>query len=244
MAWLSVDFDSKALRMPVSVDILMPQGHGNYKTIYLLHGAGGDKSTWLLKTRVADYVEGKNIAVIMPSGNNGFYVNQKHGKNYMDYISKELPELCSTWFSLSENRQDRLIAGMSMGGYGAFVNAMNHPEVFGYAASFSGVMDILERYDRPQGLDLVRVFGDRSELEGSKYDLFSLSKHNLADNKYYISCGLQDIRLDMSEKIYEHMKNQGFSVHLDKSQGGHDFNYWDSCIKQAIQWFMQEGEVR
>jgi len=27
MAWLSADFDSKALHMPVSVDILMQQGH-------------------------------------------------------------------------------------------------------------------------------------------------------------------------------------------------------------------------
>lgn len=242
MAWLSADFDSKALHMPVSVDILMPQGHGNYKTIYLLHGAGGDKTTWLLKTRIADYVEKENVAVIMPSGNNGFYVNQRYGKNYMDYISQELPELCESWFSLSERRQDRMIAGMSMGGYGAFVNALNRPDVFGYVASFSGVLDIMQRYDHPQGLDMQRIFGDRNELEKSRNDLFYITEQATNDLQYLIMCGEQDIRCNMSEAMYIHMKNYGYSVSFEKTEGKHDFVYWDQCIKRAIEWFVEESE--
>ena len=244
MAWLSADFDSKALHMPVSVDILMPQGHGDYKTIYLLHGAGGDKTTWLLKTRIADYVEGKNVAVIMPSGNNSFYVNQIQGKNYMDYISHELPELCESWFSLSASKQDRMIAGMSMGGYGAFVNALNNPEVFGYVASFSGLLDVLQRYDRPQGLDMQRVFGRREELVESKNDLFYMTKQYKNDIRYLIMCGKQDNRLKMNEDLYAQMKDLGYFVEMENSEGKHDFDYWDQCIKKAIEWFMQEREVK
>ena len=244
MAWLSADFDSKALHMPVSVDILMPQGHGDYKTIYLLHGAGGDKTTWLLKTRIADYVEGKNVAVIMPSGNNSFYVNQIQGKNYMDYISHELPELCDSWFSLSASKQDRMIAGMSMGGYGAFVNALNNPEVFGYVASFSGLLDVLQRYDRPQGLDMQRVFGRREELVESKNDLFYMTKQYKNDIRYLIMCGEQDNRLKMNEDLYAQMKDLGYFVEMENSEGKHDFDYWDQCIKKAIEWFMQEREVK
>ena len=74
MAWLSMNFKSDALNMPVMVDILMPQGHGNYRTLYLLHGAGGDHASWITKSQIADYVEGKDIAVIMPSGNNKCYI--------------------------------------------------------------------------------------------------------------------------------------------------------------------------
>ena len=43
--------------MPVMLDVLMPQGHSGYKTLYLLHGAGGDHACWTLKTRIADYVD-------------------------------------------------------------------------------------------------------------------------------------------------------------------------------------------
>ena len=65
MAWISINFESKALGMPVMTNVLMPQGRGGYKTLYLLHGAGGDYASWLLKSRVADYAEGNNIAVVM-----------------------------------------------------------------------------------------------------------------------------------------------------------------------------------
>lgn len=54
MAWISINFESKALGMPVMTNVLMPQGRGGYKTLYLLHGAGGDYASWLLKSRVAD----------------------------------------------------------------------------------------------------------------------------------------------------------------------------------------------
>ena len=48
MAWISINFESKALGMPVMTNVLMPQGRGGYKTLYLLHGAGGDYASWLL----------------------------------------------------------------------------------------------------------------------------------------------------------------------------------------------------
>ena len=119
MAWISINFESKALGMPVMTNVLMPQGRGGYKTLYLLHGAGGDYASWLLKSRVADYAEGNNIAVVMPSGNNKCYVNNRYGKDYFTFLTEELIEKCETWFDLSPKKEDRFIAGMSMGGYGA-----------------------------------------------------------------------------------------------------------------------------
>ena len=89
MAWISINFESKALGMPVMTNVLMPQGRGGYKTLYLLHGAGGDYASWLLKSRVADYAEGKNIAVVMPSGNNKCYVNNRYGKDCLTFRQKK-----------------------------------------------------------------------------------------------------------------------------------------------------------
>lgn len=121
MAHLKLTMESETLRLPVSLDILMPQGRGGYKTLYLLHGAGGDCESWLLRSRVADYCMNTNIAVVCPSGDNRFYVNNVNGRDYGNYIADELVNFMEKTFSVSDRMEDRYIGGMSMGAYGAFM---------------------------------------------------------------------------------------------------------------------------
>ena len=54
MALININYESKILGMPVMINAIIPQGRGNYKTLYLLHGMGGDYTTWITKSRVAD----------------------------------------------------------------------------------------------------------------------------------------------------------------------------------------------
>ena len=101
--------------MPVMINAIIPQGRGSYKTLYLLHGMGGDYTTWITKSRAADYVDNTDIAVIMISGDNKCYVDNVHGRKYFTFLTEELIETCTNWFGLSCDRKDRYIAGMSMG---------------------------------------------------------------------------------------------------------------------------------
>ena len=241
MAWLNIDFKSEALNMPVMLDVLIPQGHGNYKTLYLLHGAGGDHSSWLIKSQIAEYGENKNIAVIMPSGENKCYVNNRHGKNYSDYITGELIQKCETWFPLSINKKDRYIAGMSMGGYGAFYSALEKEKLYNKAFSYSGLLNIIQRYDNPQGLDMYPVFGERQDLIDDEKDLFEKAKNNIdkfkninEPTKFIIECGLDDTRLNMSQELYKCMSELGYDVSLKISAGNHNWEYWNKCIQNTI----------
>jgi putative tributyrin esterase len=109
-----------------------------------LHGAGGDHSSWVLNTRIADYVNTTDIAVVMPSGNNRFYINNIHGKDYYTYAVKELITQCEQWFNISRDPKDRYIAGMSMGGYGAFYAALNNPSM--YNTAFLGIKPVTNMY--------------------------------------------------------------------------------------------------
>lgn len=243
MAWLTVNFESKALHMPVMLDVLIPQGHGGYRQLYLLHGAGGDHASWITKSRVADYAEGKNIAVIMPSGNNKCYVNNKHGKDYFTFLTEELPQKCQTWFSLSEKRQDRYIAGMSMGGYGAIHAALKRPDFYAAAFSYSGLLDISERFEKPQGLDLYPVFGKKEEFSTNEDDLYWLINNMTCKNKksvdnapkIFIFCGLQDRRIGMSREFYRAIQEKGFAVSYEEGEGDHNWNYWDKCIRNTLE---------
>lgn len=174
MAWLTIHFRSKTLGRPETIEALIPQGHGNYKVLYLLHGLGGNHSTWMKKSRLEDYAEHKNIAIIMPSGYNKCYVNNVNGKNYGDYIAKELPELCERWFSISKKAEDRYIAGNSMGGYGAIHAALTHPGVYAGAYSYSGFLDMKESFSNPNIFSTRPVFGEKENFDKMQFDLFEI----------------------------------------------------------------------
>ena len=76
----------------------------------------------------------------MPSGLNANYANWERfsiGYNMYDYFLKELMPLIYGWFPASDKREDNFIAGLSMGGTGTLVYALNHPERFAAAAVLS-----------------------------------------------------------------------------------------------------------
>ena len=244
MAHLTINFRSKAHGMPVMLDVLMTQGRGGYKTLYLLHGAGGDHTRWVLNTRIADYVNNRNIAVVMPSGKNRFYVNNEYGKNFYTYITEELVSQCEQWFDISRKAEDRYIAGMSMGGYGAVYAGLKKPSMYNTVFSYSGLLNILERYDKPQGLDMFPVFGTRQQLIDNNYDLYTLI--NQAENvqtKYVIACGTQDPRIHMSRQLSEALTNGGIPNVYRESPGAHDFAYWDYCIEQTVKYLCGEESL-
>lgn len=251
MAHLSINFKSEVLHMPVMLDVIMPQGHGGYKTLYLLHGAGGDHTTWYGKSRVEDYVDNKNIAVIMPSGNNKFYVNNEHGKDYFTFITDELPKMCERWFDISGRADDRYIAGISMGGYGALYGALKKPGFYAGAFGISpylGAGEALKSYEQGRGKgigeDLYPVFGNCENYAQKMYDLCDLT-HNLGENsgncvdnftKFIISCGLQDkmVSPQACGKLADCMKMHGYKADFISEQGEHNWDYWDMCIRRIV----------
>ena len=240
MALVNINFESRTLGMPVMINAIIPQGRGNYKTLYLLHGMGGDYTTWITKSRVADYVDNTNIAVIMVSGDNKCFVDNVHGRKYFTFLTEELIETCTNWFGLSCNREDRYIAGMSMGGYGAVHAALMKPDIYGKVFSYSGLLDIEKRYDNPQGINTYQIFGDRDKIADNNFDIMQcLKEDNVKTNvekypEFFMRCGLQDTILEMSRKWNKTAVNAGLHVNYHEAAGSHDFTFWDKCIKETV----------
>lgn len=79
---------SDVLGMNCSVDVIIPQAQffkttalkeKKYKTLYLLHGLSDDHTTWKRRTYIERYVEGKDLAVVMPCVNRSFYTEKSTG---------------------------------------------------------------------------------------------------------------------------------------------------------------------
>ena len=102
MALLQVNFFSDALKRTVPMQVILPADkigpngpvpvpeHG-YKTLYLLHGLLGNCSDWTANTRIQQLAEEKNLAVVMPSGDNSFYIDHPMPNcAYGEFIGKDL----------------------------------------------------------------------------------------------------------------------------------------------------------
>ena len=141
MALLHVSFFSKTLMRTIPLSVYLPNNavdfnnqylsEGPYKALILLHGVMGSEQDWVNQTRILRYAKEKNLALIMPSGENHFYVDQPWNyTNYGEFIGVELPEISRRMFPISRNREDLGIAGLSMGGYGALRNGIKYQDTF------------------------------------------------------------------------------------------------------------------
>ena len=142
MAILQVNFLSRALFRTVPAYVVLPtdripaEEDKPFKTLCLLHGLLGNYTDWVHNTQIQRLAEDRRLAVVMPSGDNSFYVDNPVSKNG-EFIGRELVELTRRMFPLSHKREDTFIAGLSMGGFGALRNGLCYPETFGYIAGLS-----------------------------------------------------------------------------------------------------------
>lgn len=253
MAWISCEWVSQTLKMPVESEILVPQVDDRkmiqtdeYKVMVLLHGANGDRSEWLLKSSVADMVYHQPIIVFMPSAKNSFYVNMANGYNYMDFITKEIPEYIKKHFRVSSNPKDWIVAGESMGGYGAMRCGLEAGDVYGNIASFSGTVEITDEAIRYPMFQMDLAFGeDWEQTKNSDNNLFNLYKKVVekvakeARPKIFLSCGTKDYLHKANVEYYNAIRDH-FDVTFVEGNGMHDFTYWNQCMKQMLSWFKEK----
>ena len=146
-----VNFFSETLVSCCTMNVLLPQralaslnedNPQSFRVLYLLHGHSDDNTAWMRFSSIESYVEGLNLAVIMPDGQNSFYTDMAHGGKFFTFMTEEVPAVAKSIFPLSSKREDTFIAGPSMGGYGAYKLAFSRPEQYAAAASLSGALDI------------------------------------------------------------------------------------------------------
>ena len=260
MAILHADIFSKCLMRTVTIHVVLP---GDYipfpgqetppdkpaKTLYLLHGIFGNSMDWIAGTRIAPQAMEKHLAVVMPSGDNRFYVdNDETGEKYGEFIGVELPAICEKLFRLSAKREDRYIAGLSMGGYGAVRNGLKYHDRFSCVAGLSsgfildGVLESKngEGFPTHQRSFYEAVFGKLDQLIGSDKDYKALVRDLRARGaefpRLYLACGTEDFLLEQNRDFHRFLLAQGVEVTYEEGPGGHEWGFWDTYIKRVLDW--------
>jgi putative tributyrin esterase len=252
-----VDFLSDQLQVRCKMNVILPQrsvpgstvgGHEKFRTLYLLHGFSDDHTAWQRWTSIERYVEGLNLAVVMPSANNSFYTDMAHGGRYYSFFTRELPGICQDLFPLSAERADTFVAGLSMGGYGALKLALSCPEQYAAVASLSGAVDICEVVsgNDPDWISRMQgIFGDLSKVPGSRHDLLALARDVVklpVRPRIFQCCGTEDFLYPDNLRFRDAIQPLGLEYTYEEGPGIHDWNFWDVWIQRVLKWMFKENE--
>ncbi len=260
MALITASFMSKSLMRTVPVNIIMPTDKMTFpgqpepsnepkKLLVLLHGIIGNYTDWVTGTRVQAFAEAHDLAVVMPSGDNKFYCDSSvTGDRYGTFVAEDLVGFMRKTFNVSDKREDTFIAGLSMGGFGAIVNGLRHPETFSCIAGLSSALikqGILSATDGPRQMmtatQYCAMFGlsDVKDYEGSDSDYEALADRVAGDPnkpKIYLCCGLQDGLLAPNQAYRDKLVGLGYDVTWAESEGGHTWEFWGEYIEKVINW--------
>jgi putative tributyrin esterase len=196
---VTASFDSQALGVTKSVVVYLPPSYGEttfrYPVFYYLHGLGGNETNWTEKGNLVDAATALQLGaiVVMPDGDNAFYVDSEmpfdydaciaNGTGlvfpqqsrretcvkqlrYETYITKDLIEWVDRTYRTIPTREGRGIAGLSMGGFGALHLGMRHPELYAAAASHSGLDALLYVGPHPYEKGKVTLLEDVTQWGG------------------------------------------------------------------------------
>jgi S-formylglutathione hydrolase FrmB len=249
----------------VTVRLLLPAGFdedaaATYPVLYLLHGAQDDYTSWTRETDVAELTADLDLLVVMPdAGEWGWYSdwwNSSEGgvPAWETFHLDELRDIIERDWQAGE---DRAIAGLSMGGYGALHYATAHPELFSAVASFSGVVD---PNGTGSGLAIDPLaWGDPVEQADiwAAHDPVAMAEA-LSGKPVYLSWGdgqpgpldpagtgpddLEGWVAPQNEALAARLVELGIDVTIESSAGTHTWPYWEQRLHHALPMLLEALE--
>lgn len=231
-----------ALRRMTAVSVITPEtGKGPWPVLYLLHGLSDDHTAWVRRTSIERHVANLGVMVVMPNGGRSFYADSAGNPQdaYDTFIAKDLPAWVEKTFRVKTTGKCRLMAGLSMGGYGAVKFALKYPGRYAGAVSFSGAVGANAPFEAPRAENAWRaefksIWG--KDRQGSTNDLSHLARKLSIKNRIplRIDCGSEDFLIGENRGFHAWLNTLGYAHEYEEHAGSHDWGYWDAALVRAI----------
>ncbi len=245
---IDVTLHSAALNRDIQYRAIVPvsiAANQKLPVIYLLHGGGGGFHDWSNYSDVAGYAE-RGLILVMPEGYSSYYTNSAdHPQDrYEDYIVHDLIADVERRFHASNGRAHRAIIGVSMGGFGAVVLALKHPDLFIFAGGLSSALDVPSRPFSIKRVGQYRqhrsIFGAWGSQGRRASDPFVLVRSvDPAQSPYlFLTCGDQEGLLPTNHRFAAMLQARHFSYEFHTVAGGHDWNQWNHNVPSLMKRVM------
>lgn len=245
--WVADSLQSEATGDYRNVRIIKPvtvSDTQRYPVLYLLHGYSGDHTNWTNRTSIIQYLDSLDldIIVIMPDADNSWYQNLSDGRRFSDFFKQELQDWA--FDSQQADTTIQMVAGLSMGGYGALYLGMSEPQRYILAGSFSGAVvypsllpkTITEPPSNASGLSLFEAFGDGEHPNRISGDLYRMAADSLLVDRPYLFLrhGIQDgfgTFLPGHRQLTQRLAETAWPYEYHEVPGGHNWPFWDESIR-------------
>ncbi|UPL51025.1 alpha/beta hydrolase-fold protein [Hymenobacter sublimis] len=237
----SISYPSKTVGTVRKALVYMPPDYSKrkkYPVLYLLHGIGGDEKEWLRGGRpqvILDnlYAAGKlkPMLVVMPNGRamqDDRPVGNIYGPDKVaafanfekDLLTDLIPYIEKTYPAL-KNRENRAVAGLSMGGGQSLNFGLGNLDTFAWVGGFSSAPNT----KLPEQL------------------VPDPAKATKQLKLLWISCGDQDGLLPISQRTHDYLYEHRVSHVYYLEPGGHDFKVWKNGLYMFSQFLFKPVEV-
>lgn len=241
--------NSKLMSREMPYRIIIPADYGKDETkrfpvIYLLHGLTGHYNNWTDRTKLKQYSEVHKFIIVTPEGDNGWYADSvsKPTDRYESYMVKELiPEIDKNYRTIA-TRDGRVIAGLSMGGFGSLKFGLKYPEMFMLVGSFSGAIGAASYTEKTAGAigkSLDVVFGPDGSETRKANDIFMMVRDLTSEKSkvlpfIYQSCGTEDFLIQNNRDFLALMNEKKIPHEYREHPGGHEWKFWDDQVREFL----------
>lgn len=238
---------SSSMQKEIPNLVITPENYNldsvQYPVLYLLHGAGGNYSSWISNVpELSRYVDQYNFIIVCPDGGKtSWYIDSPvdHTMKYETYISRELVTHIDSLYKTIKVKSGRGITGLSMGGFGALYLAIKNQDIFGVVGSTSGGVDFRKF---PNNWDLKKRLGDPVAYKQNwdNYTIINLIDSLKPDQfKIMIDCGTEDFFLESNQRLSNKLNDLKIPFTYLETEGGHNWNYWKVSIESQLRFFFE-----
>jgi len=214
----------------------------DFPVLYLLHGAWGGQDDWRQHARaqLEDLAERYGVIVVTPDGDPfGWYLDSPVDADSAIetwLIHELIPHIEASDLPVMRGPEHRSIAGLSMGGHGAFVLALRNPGTFASTSSMSGILDITTH---PKSWELPERLGPLSRENRPLWEAHSatLLLRDMAEPPlpllFTVTTG-DSAAYAENLALHEELGRREFPHEYTEEAGGHTWDYWSSIIDEHV----------
>jgi S-formylglutathione hydrolase FrmB len=213
-----------------------------YPVLYLLHGWSGNFAGWLTDApQLRQHADTYQMIIVCPDGGyDSWYLDSPVDSTvrYDTYVSREVVAMVDYYYHTIREPEGRAISGLSMGGHGAMILTIRHPDVFGAAGSMAGGLDL--RPFKQNDWDLKGVLGDpllhwNNWEENSVVNLLpTLKGKNIP---LIIDCGVGDFFLEANREAHRRLLELDYPHDYTERSGEHNSEYWGHAVDFQVFFF-------